>query len=237
MFADQGVRSVGDIAPKVRPTGSGYGLFRNLALALVYLALVPLVAAAGISLGAQYFPGPTRALLGPALESLVEAPEIEGTAKAEEALAKVAVAEGRLAKIEEDLLALISRPNETPVTPADPEGPAAPPEAEEETVDYEGLLAPVRAEAATRDKTLAALTAMTLARAELLAGNRAVALRELTLAQQCLAAETGSVAPVAPQIEKALSDALDALQRNSSTAGDYLSLAWHMLADALLSIQ
>jgi len=237
MFADQGVRFVGDIAPKVRPTGSGYGLFRNLVLALVYLALVPVVAAAGISLGAQYFPGPTRALLGPALESLVVTQEIDGAAKAEEALAKVTVAEDRLAKIEQDVLALIGKSSETPVTPEQPGGQAAPSQGEEETVDYEGLLAPVRTEAATRDRTLAALTAMTLARAEFLAGNRAVALRELTLAQQCLAAEAGSAAPVTPEIRKALTDALDALQRNSSTAGDYLSLAWHMLADALLSTQ
>ena len=226
---------MGDIAPpKVWPTGSGYGLLRNVILAIVYLALVPLVAAAGISLGAQYFPAATRALLGPALESLVDDPALQEAAKVEEALARTAAAEGRLSKLEQDVLALIAKAGEAPAEGSEPEEPAKP---DEESVDFNALLAPVRLEAAGRDRTLAALTAMTLARAEFLSGNRAVAVRELTLAQECLANEGGSAAPVSSEIQKALAGALDALQRNSSTAGDYLSLAWHMLADALLSPQ
>lgn len=218
---------------KIRPAGSGYGLVKNLALAALYLALVPVVAAIGISLGATYFPGPTRALLGPALESLVEIPASGEAEKAQEALDRTAAAEDRLAKIEQDIAALLERDN-----PGEQPAPGGTDEATEAGDEIEALLTPLRKEAAGRDRMLAGLTALTLARAELLAGNRAVAARELTLAQECLAAKADDGAVEIPaQLREALGAAIDAMQRGSMIAGDYLSLAWHLLVDALLTTQ
>ncbi len=218
---------VGEMSPvKVRAASSGYRTVRNVVVALLYLALVPVVAASGISLGARYFPDATRALIGPTLQTLYG--EIE-TAQVNEALA---ASEDRMSKLEQDMVALMSRIDGM----SEPAGSSEPADGED-AVDAEALLAPVRAQAAGRDRMLAAFTAMTLARAELLAGNRTVALRELTLAQESLAGDGEGATGVSEQVQKALLDALEALQRNSSAAGDYLSIAWHLLADSLLAIQ
>ncbi|MEX0973956.1 MAG: hypothetical protein WD024_01205 [Bacillota bacterium] len=226
---------MGEILPaKVRPAGAGSGLLRSLIMAAVYIALIPLVAALGLVGAATYFPGPTRALMGPALARLLSDWAPLETGKAEEALAKSLEAESRLSKIEEDIAGLVVKAaGETPVD-QEPSGATEQPEQVETQIA--AALAPVRKETAGRDRMLAGLSALTLARSELLAGNREVAQRELGLAQTALASEGGTAAPGVPaDLLETLGKASDALSRGSSTAGDWLSLAWHTLADALLT--
>lgn len=220
---------MGEMSPvKVRTASSGYRIVRNVVVALLYLALVPVVAASGISLGARYFPDATRALVGPTLHALYGGVD---TAKVDEALA---ASEERLSKLEQDVESLISKVDEMPPA-TDPQ--SAPEQPGENPVDIEAQLAPLKAQTAGRDRMLAAFTAMTLSRAEFLAGNRTVAIRELTLAQESLAGDGEGATGASEQVRKALVDALEALQRDSSAAGDYLSIAWHLLADSLLTIR
>lgn len=223
-----------DMVPaNARPAGYGHRPIWSLVIAAVYLLLVPVIAAVGLSLGATYFPGPTRALLGPALEALVgrAAPGEDGMIQ--EALNRTAVAEERLSKIERDIAALAERAAEAAEQPSQGASESRVTEAH-----IAAAIAPTASQAAGRDRMLAGLTALTLARAEFLAGNRAVVERELKLAQECLALNAGEGSVETPEpVRDALGKALDAVQRGASTAGDYLSLAWHLLADALLSIQ
>ncbi len=225
---------MGDMVPaNARPAGSGYRPIWSLVIAAVYLLLVPVIAAVGLSLGATYFPGPTRALLGPALEALVEEPASQVAGMVREALDRSAAAEERLSKLEQDIATLVEQGREVTEPPSQgtPEGGVT-------EAQVGAAITPVVRQSAGRDRMLAGLTALTLARAEFLAGNRAVAARELTLAQECLTVNAGEGSVEIPEpVRDALSKAVDAVQRGASTAGDYLSLAWHLLADALLSIQ
>lgn len=227
---------MGDMSPAKAPYArSGYKMLRNVVMAGIYLVLVPVVAAAGLSLGAQYLPDATLALFGPAVR-LLAAESLGPDRKAEEALARAAGAEDRLTKIEEDLDHLVSRVQEIE---AKSEGPDEAPPASEPGQQAEGVtaaVAPLRAEGIGRDRMLAGFTALALARSELAAGNRAVAARELELAMEYLSVEEGVSAPD-PELAEALSKAMDALQHGSSTAGDYLSLSWHLLADLLLEVK
>ena len=226
---------MGEILPaKVRPAGAGAALLKSLALAVVYIALIPLVAALGLVGAATYFPGPTRALLGPAVVALLPEYAPPETAKAEEALAKSLAVESRLSKIEEDIAGLVAKAAvETPAGQEPSEATEQPAQVETQIA---AALAPVRKETAGRDRMLAGLSALTLARSELLAGNREVAQRELGLAQMALAPQGETALPGLPtDLLDTMGKAADALSRGSSTAGDWLSLAWHTLADALLT--
>lgn len=93
-----------------------------------------------------------------------------------------------------------------------------------------------RREQHLRPEKIHALSSLTPARAELLAGNREVALREVRLAQAALTwpgGRTQSRVPVG--LSDALAKGEDALSRGSGAAADWLSLAWHQLADAILA--
>ncbi len=227
---------MGDLVPaKVRPAGTGGKLVKSLVLAACYIALVPVVAAFGLLGAATYFPGPTKSLLGPALRALLPDSAPAETAKADEALVKTAAVEGRLAKLESDIAALVAR-SATPAPAAGQKPAEAGPVNSEVESQIRTAIAPARKESADRDKLLAAISSLTLARAELLSGNREVAQREVALAQKALGLP-GAIPPAAvhSDLSDALAKAADALSRGSASASDWLSLAWHSLADALIA--
>ncbi|MGE5578742.1 MAG: hypothetical protein ACM3WU_01760 [Bacillota bacterium] len=228
---------MGETSPaKVPYAHPGYRMLRNVVMAAIYLVLVPVVAAAGLSLGAQYFPDATLALFGPAVRLLASESLEPESVKADEALSRAAAAEGRLSKIEEDMARLVSRVQVIEAQPVRPPDAPSASDPEQQTTGMNAAIGPLRAEGIGRDRMLAGFTALALARSELAAGNRAVAIRELALAMDYLSEAEGGAA-LDPELGKALSDAMDALQHGSSAAGDYLSLSWHLLADLLLEVK
>jgi hypothetical protein len=202
-------------------------------MALAYVALVPAVCVLALIGAAAYFPGPTRTLLGPTFRSLGLVPEEGAGAGAAEALARTSAAEARLGKIEADIAAVAKRIEQKP------EEQTASKEGQASTQDESRILAalmPAREEALRRDRLLAALSCLTLAKAELLAGNREVALRDAQLAQGILGQSGRADAGGEPAgLGELLSKSVDSLSRGSSTAAEWLSLAWHELAEALVA--
>jgi len=220
---------VGDLGPaKVQPVRAGGTQLRTLVAALCYVLLIPAVSVMALLGAVAYFPGPTKAVLGPALRAIAsEAGEDGADNEASQALARVSGAENRLSKLEADIAALAAKATE-------PAGPALKPDDSQ----VKALIEPVRKEAHEKDGLLAALSALTLARAELLSGNREVALREMRFAQDLLGGSVGVASGGMPAgLAEALAKGSDALLKGSGTAGDWLSLAWHTLAEALVAAQ
>lgn len=227
---------MGEIIPAKPGTGrSGWPAIRALVLAVCYIVLIPAVSVMALLAYVQYFPEQARAFLGPAVKKLVAPAEGEGaTAAAEQALSKVTAVEDRLSKLEADIAALAAA-NEPAAGEAGQTGQAGSqgesPASAIDKAAVEALVTPVREESRGKDRELAALAALTLARSELLSGNREVALREARLAASALQGSAG----VPKEATDALASGIDALTKASETSGDWLSIAWHALAQEVLA--
>ena len=220
-----GVGDVMPVAPK--KLGGGGSLLKTLFLAICYVALVPAVCAVSLMVAAAYFPGPTRALLGPALENLGFTPQAARDSLEQavsEASGKVNVIDDRLSKVEKNVLDLSQRITEA--------GQSQP---QNESL-MKAAVSGVVEESRARDRCLSALAAVSVSRSELLAGNWEVARREVALAQRILG--TGDQAggsPATAEIQDALAKASNALGSRGASASDWLSLAWHLLVEAAVS--
>jgi len=210
---------VGDILPATpKRVGRGSSVIKVFLLAVLYLILVPAVCAVSLMVAAAYFPGPTKAVLGPAFKELgltVQGTNETSLGQAVTDVSQTVASMGeRLAKVEKDLLALSQQTSATI--------PQAGGEASQAIRDSR-----------ERDKILIALSAVSVSRTELLAGNWEVAARELGIARQTLegTGDNGS-SPALAEAKDALSRASEALASRGVSAADRLSLAWHLLVEA-----
>lgn len=236
--------TVSNASPNASPRRGPSAITRVL-LGIVYIILVPVVAAIGLAGAATYFPEPTSALLGPVFRAIMGqagAPDIGET------VSRVESAEERLAKIEEDVATLTAgldsveaaMAETSPVTPGGGaegtgEGQDVAGADAEELSKLSAALTSAVDESTSKDHMLAALTALTLARTEYAYGNRANAERELALARTAMEGAGETQGLNTADLNSAFDKAQEALSQNSATAHDWLSLAWHTLAESLAS--
>ena len=219
---------MGDILPATpKRSERGLSAVKVFLLAVLYLILVPAVCAVSLMVAAAYFPGPTKALLGPAFRNLDLTEQTSDGTSLDQGVTdvsqRVAAMDERLSKVETDLLALSQQASAAAPTAVGGE------QAQSEVSQVSQALEKSR----DRDKVLIALAAVSVSRTELLAGNWEVAARELGIAWQALEGTNDAGSPEAlSEVKDALLKASEALASRGVSAADRLSLVWHLLVEA-----
>lgn len=197
------------------PRKRNFAFLKAFVLGLCYVLFVPVVTFLAVWSVAEYSPSLARSLIAPVLSKVLE---VDAGSMREQAVQ--AARETALTVVEKKVSELNSR-----ISDIDQKVSAAAAKPSEGQVNN----ASDAAASSYRSRTLlSALSCVSMARSEYLAGNRSLAQTELRSAAVFLKA-----ASVPEDVNSMLVNAENALAKDSPQAHDWMRLLWHRLVDEL----